>query len=83
MELTLSEVIENLRTLNWDSMINYLNQEFLPNKVNLLLSNSEKKEEKLQLLSTCLELIQTAISNQDVILLCDLLEYELDVIIND
>lgn len=81
MELTINEVITNLRALRWEEMISYLNNDFLPSKINQLSSNYTLDNENKKSFITCLEMIQTAIANQDVILLCDLLEYELQRIL--
>lgn len=81
MKLTITEIVANLRALHWDEMIKYLNHDFLPRELKELENNAIVKEEEIRSLIECLELIQTAMANQDVILLCDLLEYELQSLI--
>lgn len=76
MNLALNEIIANLRTLKWDEMTTYLRMEYIPGIVNGVTNEIDLKEDDIHLINSCIELIEAAIANQDIILLCDLLEYE-------
>jgi hypothetical protein len=74
MNLTLDEIIVNLRALKWEEMIAYIKMEYIPNIINRV--ELFLKEEDIDLINSCIEAIEEAITHQDIILLCDLLEYE-------
>jgi len=78
---TIQEIIEDLRQLNWDEPVTCLYQEIIPSALNKLMAQENLTEEDIHTVNTCVKLIQEAISNQDIVLLCDLLEYEFAIII--
>lgn len=75
MEYIIKNMVINLRKLQWDQSINSLINEELP-YLNDRISN-KKDEDLIVFFNNLLNLILSAINNQDAILLCDLLEYEL------
>ncbi|CAM4389932.1 hypothetical protein L1N85_23875 [Paenibacillus alkaliterrae] len=82
MNLTLNEIIANLRTLKWDEMTSYLRMEYIPSIINGVTNEVDLKEDDIHLINSCIELIEAAIANQDIIFLCDLLEYEFAVAVD-
>ncbi|MGM0841688.1 MAG: hypothetical protein ACQEWE_13215 [Bacillota bacterium] len=79
MKLTIYQIIDRLRTFEWDNMLMYLSNDYLPGVVKDIETADESK---MGLLNDCIELINVAIENQDIILLCDILEYELWPLLN-
>lgn len=80
MNKSISDTVRNLRNLQWDQSINYLINDFFPNLTNQI--SNENNKELMVSFNELLNLIFTAINNHDVILLCDLLEYELVAMFN-
>lgn len=76
MEITLSAIITNLRALKWEETIHQMSNNYIPKLIEKVESEKGISQSDMILLSQCISLMEESIAYKDIILLCDILEYE-------
>jgi hypothetical protein len=76
MEITLSEIIKDLRALKWEETIYHLSNTYIPKMIEKVVYEKGITQSNINLLTQCVGLMEESIAYKDIILLCDILEYE-------